>query len=186
MKVLALCGSLRTASHNRRLLELGVRHLASHGVDVDLAPASALDLPLFNQDLVDGAGGAFPAPVEALRRRFDGIDGLVIASPEYNYTMGGVIKNALDWLSRYRPMPMAGLPGLVMASSTGVIGGIRGLWQLRIPLEGCGVLLHPDMFALPSSGKAFDEVGNIVDAALSERFEKSIANWVVYARKLRA
>jgi chromate reductase len=186
MKVLALCGSLRAASHNRRLLELGARHLASHGVEVDLAPPSALDLPLFNQDLVDGASGGFPPAVEALRRRFDGLDGLVIASPEYNYTMGGVIKNALDWLSRYRPMPMAGLPGLVMATSTGVIGGIRGLWQLRIPLEGCGVLLHPDMFALPSSGKNIDENGNIADPALAERFEKSIGQWVTYARKLRA
>ncbi len=185
MKILALCGSLRASSLNRRLLALAARGLEDRGFEVDLADADALRLPLFDQDAVDAAGGAFPASVEALKDRLLAADGLVIASPEYNYSVAGTTKNAIDWLSRYRPMPFGGRTGLVMAASPGPIGGIRGLWQLRIPLEGCGLLLHPEMFALAGANKAFADDGSLVDAGLADRFNKNLDAYADFTRRLR-
>jgi len=185
MKILALCGSLRKESLNGRLLDLAVKKIEAHGFEVDLAPRDAIDLPVFNQDVVDAADGAFPAVVVALKERLAAADGLIIASPEYNYSIPGGLKNAIDWLSRIRPIPFAGKTGLIMGASPSPIGAIRGLWQLRIPLEGCGVLLHPDMFALAAAHKAFNEAGALEDAGLAERFDSAIAAYVDYTRKLK-
>jgi chromate reductase, NAD(P)H dehydrogenase (quinone) len=80
---------------------------------------------------------------------------MIIASPEYNFSIRGTLKNAIDWISRIRPVPLRGKSALLGAASRGTIGGIRGLWQLRILLEGLGVHVYPDMFALETAEEAF-------------------------------
>jgi NAD(P)H-dependent FMN reductase len=119
-------------------------------------------------------------------RRIEAADGLMIASPEYNYSMPGTLKNAIDWVSRARPMPLRGKSGIIMSAATGMIGGIRGLWQLRIPLEGLGVFLYPDMYSLPHSGTAFDEQGHLVDPTRMERLENVVAGYVRVGESLAA
>src|SRR5688572_20318382 len=96
-RILALCGSLRAGSLNRRLLDLAVRAASRAGAEVDPVESQALNLPLYDGD-VEQAG--VPEGVAALKSRVASSAGLLIASPEYNHSIPGGLKNALDWLSR--------------------------------------------------------------------------------------
>jgi len=184
MKVFALACSLRRASLNKKLLGNAVTIIERHGVEVDLASLADFDLPLLNWDLVEDQAGAFPPAADALKARFLAADAFVLATPEYNYSVSAPVKNAIDWLSRYRPMPFRDKPGMLMAASISVVGGIRGLWQTRIPLEGCGALLYSDMFALPVAHTKLDADGTLTDPELLARLDQNIAGFLGYAKKL--
>lgn len=181
-KFLAFSSSVRNGSYNRRLIELAARHARELGAEVDLADFREFDMPLFNGDLNEESG--LPAGARALIRRLERADGLMIAAPEYNYSIPGNLKNAIDWASRSRPQPFKAKSGLIMAASPSVMGGIRGLWQLRIPLEGLGVFLHPEMFALAQAHVAFDDRGQILDATVAERLRQTVADFVQMATAL--
>ena len=89
--------------------------------------------------------------------------------------MPGVLKNLIDWTSRFRPQPFDGKHGLLMSASPSMGGGNRGLWALRMPLEHLGARIYPDMFSLAQAHKTLVD-GDIEDARLRERFEKNY--WV--------
>ena len=182
VRLLAFAASLRKGSLNRKLLRVAAEAARSQGAQVDLAEFAEFDMPLFNGDLHDAQG--FPPGAEALKRRLETVDGLLLASPEYNYSLPGTLKNAIDWLSRYRPVPLRGKSALLLATSNGAIGGVRGLWQLRIPLECLGVFVHPDMFPLPNGREAFLEDGSLRDPQAAERLDKLVANYLKAARAL--
>lgn len=90
-----------------------------------------------------------------LRRRLEANDAFVIVSPEYNSSMPGVLKNAIDWTSRHKPQPFNGRHALLLSASPSIVGGNRGLWALRIPLEHLGARVYPDMFSLAQAHEAF-------------------------------
>ena len=182
MKLLAFAASLRRDSHNRKLLRLAVDLAREAGVEVDLAEFHEFDMPLYNADLQNSSG--FPAGAAEMARRIEAADGLMIASPEYNYSIPGTLKNAIDWVSRMKPMPLAGKHGVLLAASTSPVGGVRGLWALRVPLEGLGVTLLPGMFALAQAPQAFDETGKLRDPELQERLRKLVQGYLVMGRKL--
>lgn len=184
MRILAFAASLRATSHNRRLIALATTIARDAGAEVDLADFHEFDMPLYDGDLQ--ASGGLPTGALELVRRIEAADGIMIASPEYNYSIPGTLKNAIDWVSRARPQPLRGRSGMIMAASTGVIGGIRGLWQLRIPLEGLGVMLSPDMFALASAASAFDEHGALVDEVLAKRLDATVRGYVAMGERLAA
>jgi NAD(P)H-dependent FMN reductase len=167
---------------NKKLLAVAVARLRDLGAVVDQADFADFDAPLYNGDLQAAEG--FPAGVQEFARRLVAADGLVVASPEYNYSLPGTLKNLIDWASRMRPVPFRGKSGLLLSTSTGVIGGIRGLWQLRIPLEGNGVFVYPDMFALASGGQAFDESGGLANPAMRERLEQLLICYLQMGGKL--
>jgi chromate reductase len=96
----------------------------------------------------------------------------------------GTLKNAIDWVSRMKPMPLRGKHGVLLAASTSLVGGSRGLWALRVPLEGLGVMLLPDMFALAQAPQAFDEHGKLKDPELQERLRKLVHGYLDMGRKL--
>jgi NAD(P)H-dependent FMN reductase len=110
-------------------------------------------------------------------------DGIVIATPEYNYSIAGPLKNAIDWISRMKPFPTQGKPILLLATSVGSAGGIRGLWQTRIPLEGCGAFVYPDMFWLPNGPSAVGDEG-LTDPKQRERLDKMMHAFLQFAAKL--
>ena len=85
----------------------------------------------------------FPAGAEALCRRLEEADGFVIASPEYNASMPGLLKNTIDWVSRFSPQPFNELHGLLLSASPSMVGGNRGLWALRVPFEHLGARVYP-------------------------------------------
>jgi chromate reductase, NAD(P)H dehydrogenase (quinone) len=182
MRILAFAASLRKGSWNRRLLELGASIAREAGAGLDVAEFREFEMPMYDADL-DREQGLPPGGLE-LARRLKAADALLIAVPEYNYSIPGTFKNAIDWVSRVRPMPWRGKSVYLMSAAPSPMGGIRGLWQTRIPLEGCGAIVFPDMFALAHADKAFAADGRLNDAALMERLRKEIAGFVRVAEAL--
>ena len=119
-----------------------------------------------------------PEGAAELQRRLLASDGFVIASPEYNGSMPGALKNLVDWVSRFRPQPWHGRHGLVMSASPSMVGGNRGAWALRVPLEHLGSRVYPDMFSLARAHEAFDSDGNLSDARLQERLASTLAGFI--------
>jgi len=172
IRFLVFSASLRAESLNTRLARLAVAVIEAHGGAVDLASMAEFDAPSYNQDIQDGKG--FPPGPTELRSRLEASDAFVIASPEYNASMPGVLKNAIDWASRFRPQPFSERHGLLLSASTSMVGGNRGLWALRVPLEHLGARVFPEMFSLAQAHKAFTPDGGIASHPLAERFEHTI------------
>ena len=182
MRILAFAGSLRMQSLNRRLIGLAADIARDAGAWVDLAEFREFDMPIYDGDLERSSG--LPPGAVQLKRRLELADAVLIAAPEYNYSIAGPLKNAIDWVSRVRPMPWRGKSIYLMSASPSAAGGIRGLWQTRIPLEGCGALVFPDMFALANADEAFDEKGCLRDQELALRLRKEVVGFVCLAQKL--
>jgi chromate reductase, NAD(P)H dehydrogenase (quinone) len=172
VRFLVFSAALRAESLNSRLAQLAAEAIARNGGEVEMAAMRDFDCPSYDADVESSAG--FPSGAEEFRRRLEGCDGFVVASPEYNASMPGVLKNAIDWVSRYQPQPFNELQGMLMSASPSMSGGNRGLWMLRIPFEHLGARLYPDMFSLARANDAFDSAGHIADDVLRERFEQTI------------
>jgi NAD(P)H-dependent FMN reductase len=171
LRVLVFGASLRAESLNRRLAALAARIAGQFGATVDLASMQEFDAPSYDGDAESAQG--FPKGAEELRRRLIASDAFIVASPEYNASMPGMLKNLIDWASRFRPQPFDGKHGLLLSASPSMVGGNRGLWALRVPLEHLGAQIYPDMFSLAQAHDALVE-GDFVDAALRARFEKNL------------
>ncbi|MEO1480573.1 MAG: NAD(P)H-dependent oxidoreductase [Myxococcota bacterium] len=177
MNVFAMAGSLRAESLNKKLIAAAKTGAESLGATVDLADLGEFTLPLYNADVQSTNG--HPAAAVALGERIAGADAVLLASPEYNYSIPGVLKNAIDWLSRQRPNPFStGKPTLLLATSPGPVGGARGLWQLRIPLEGIGAYVHPQMYSLPFGDKALTDNGRLAEEDKQERLTALIGEFL--------
>jgi chromate reductase len=173
---LVFSASLRQGSLNTRLADLAAACIGRNGGEVDRARLAEVDCPSYNADVQDTQG--FPPGAEELRRRLEACDGFVIAVPEYNASMPGLLKNVIDWVSRFHPQPLNERSGLLMSASPSMAGGNRGLWSLRIPLEHLGARIYPDMFSLAQAHSAFDHQGRIANQQLQERFDDNIVNFL--------
>ena len=159
LHVLGISGSLRKASYNTALLRAAAE-LTPPGMTLesfDLAP-----LPLFNQD----AEKPFPEAVVEFRARVAQADALLIATPEYNSSVSGALKNAIDWASRSPQQPLNGKPVATMGASTGNFGTLRAQLHLRQILTHVGALpLGKPEVLVARAEQVFDPVGNLTDAA---------------------
>ena len=173
VRLLVFSASLRADSLNTRLALLARAVIERHGGIVDFARMSEFDGPSYDQDL-EAREGVPPGPRE-LNRRLEATDAFVIASPEYNASMPGHLKNAIDWVSRVRPQPFNARHGLLVSASPSMAGGNRGLWSLRVPLEHLGARVFPDMFSLAQAHQAFADDGTMADRTLGDRFEQNLA-----------
>jgi len=124
IKLVAFCGSLRQASFNKMALNAFIERVPA-GTSVQTID---IDWPLYNADI---QAKGFPDKVQAAQKALLEADGLVLASPEYNYGPSGVLKNAIDWLSRMTPQPFAGKPIAIFGAAGGVLGTARAQYQLR-------------------------------------------------------
>lgn len=158
LRILAICGSLRTASYN----------LAALAVLPELSPPDfavqilrLLEIPMFNQDALDAHG--YPPEVQRFRADLVAADGIVIATPEYNYSVPGVLKNALDWLAG-KPSLIAGKPVTVFSVAPNPIGGSRAQLDLRKILQALGalVLAQPET-TIGLAREKFDVAGGLTD-----------------------
>ncbi len=172
VRFLVFSGSLRADSYNSLLARLAGRVIEAHGGTVDMAAMGDFDCPSYDQD-VQTRDGLAPGAQE-FRRRLEANDAFVIASPEYNSSLPGVLKNAIDWVSRHSPQPFNERHGLLLSASPSMVGGNRGLWALRIPLEHLGARVFPDMFSLAQAHQAFGAESGIAHAPLRARFEQTI------------
>ncbi len=173
---LVFSASLREGSLNTQLADLAVAAIEANGGGVDRAWMRDFDCPSYDIDAQKADG--FPPGAEEFRRRLEACDAFVVSSPEYNASMPGVLKNAIDWVSRFQPQPFNERHGLLLSASPSMAGGNRGLWALRIPFEHLGARIYPDMFSLAQAHKAFDGEGRIADSQLQERFDANIVNFM--------
>jgi NAD(P)H-dependent FMN reductase len=176
VRYLVFSASLRADSLNSRLASLAAQAIAALGGDVDLASMREFDAPSYDADVQQDEG--FPPAAERLRLRLERSDAFVISSPEYDASIPGLLKNVIDWVSRYRPQPFNERHALLLSASPSMVGGNRGLWALRVPFEHLGVRLYPDMFSLAQAHNAFADDGRIANEQLHERFENNIANFM--------
>ena len=172
VRVLVFSASLRRDSLNARLAALAAGVVEEKRGTVDRASMADFDCVSYDHDAERRTG--VPSGAQSLRDRLFAADAFIIASPEYNASMPGVLKNAIDWVSRFKPQPFNGRQGLLLSASPSMVGGNRGLWSLRIPLEHLGARVYPDMFSLAQAHQAFDADGRIANATLQERFDRTI------------
>ena len=160
ISVLGICGSLRKGSYNMAALRTAIE-LKPPGMTIAVADISAF--PLYNEDV---RAQGFPPVVETFRRQIREADALLFATPEYNYSMPGVLKNAIDWASRPPDQPFAGKPVAIIGASAGMGGTARAQYDLR---RSCVFLdMHPVNRPEVLIGQAhtkFDAAGHLTDEA---------------------
>lgn len=166
LKFVGLCGSLRKASRNAGLLRYAGSHVPE-GVTFEFAEVG--DLPFYNGDITEK-----PAAVQRLVEQLKSADALVIACPEYNYSMAPALKNALDWASREAESPLAGKPLAIMGAGGGM-GTSRAQYHLRQTCVFLDLrpLNKPEVFANAFSA-SFNEAGDLVDEKLQELIRQQL------------
>ena len=180
LNILGLSGSLRKGSFNTAILCAAV----------DLAPAdmhirmrTLEEIPIYNEDV---RAEGYPAPVQALRDEIAPADGVLIATPEYNYSIPGVLKNAIDWASRPPDQPFEGKPVALMGASPGRIGTARAQYHLR----QCFVFLDSRVMNRPEvmvsgANKLIDENGRLIDDGTRQHIAKMLEAFALWCRRAR-
>jgi chromate reductase len=173
LNVITLCGSLRKSSYNA-MVQRALPALAPDGLTLKEAPPFAA-FPLYNAD-VQGATG-FPDPVTALADAIRAADGVIIVSPEYNFSIPGGLKNALDWVSRIPSQPFAGKPVALQSASPGPLGGGRVQYDLRRAMVflDAFVLNKPEIFIGGCAAKIDEKTGEIKDEATRNFIKQQLA-----------
>ncbi len=176
LRLLGVVGSLRTGSHNRALLRAIGEALPS-GASLTIYDRLG-QLPVFDPDRKDS-----PAIVDDFQQAIRGADGLVIATPEYNYSISGLLKNAIDWASRPPPTsPLRGKPVGIVSASTGMSGGMRAQYHLRqILVFTDSPTMHQPEVIIPRAQDRFDAEGRLTDESTREllrKFGASLVAWV--------
>jgi chromate reductase len=182
LRILGLCGSLRAASLNRGLLRAAIE-LAPVSMRITTFDDLKLVPPYDADDDVDPA----PTSVAALREAMRIADGLLFVSPEYNYSVPGQLKNAIDWASRGGiASPMRGKPCAVMGTSPGISGTMRMQHHLRqiLVFTDSPVLTQPEVI-LPKAGERFDAAGNLTDTSTRELVARQLVAFEGWVRALR-
>ncbi|MEM1316345.1 MAG: NAD(P)H-dependent oxidoreductase [Pseudomonadota bacterium] len=169
LKLLGISGSLRKDSTNTKLLHEAIRLFGAAEVEI-----GDLRLPLYDGDLEAAEG--IPAGVATLADQMRAADAIVFCTPEYNKNLPGVLKNALDWVSRTKPMPMGATPVAILSAAAGRAGGERSQYSLRHCLTPFSprVIQGPEVM-IAASGDAFDEGGRLKDERASGLVEKLMA-----------
>ena len=180
MKVLAISGSLRKDSFNTGLVR-AARELAPDGMTIDITDLAPL--PLYNDD-VRAAG--YPPAVAAFREAIRAADALLISTPEYNYSISGVLKNAIDWASRPPEPPLAGKPLAIMGASGGLSGTMRAQYHLRQICVFVDVLpLNKPEVMVRSAADKFDPSGRLTDEDTRAHVRRLLEALAAWTKRLR-
>ncbi|MBI2830205.1 MAG: NAD(P)H-dependent oxidoreductase [Chloroflexi bacterium] len=181
ISILGFAGSLRRGSYNRAMLR-ATQELLPNGTRLEIFELDRI--PTFNQDLEMN----MPEPVQEFKRKIKAADALLIATPEHNYSVPGVLKNAIDWASRpYGDSAFDGKPLAIISASIGMLGGARAQYHLRqmcVFLNMYPVNL-PEVFVAFAAQK-FDEQGRLLDEKAKEVIRQLMVNLVDWTRKLKA
>ncbi len=183
MRFLLFSASLRKESFNTRLARLAKEIIEKNAGIVDFAGMDEFDCPSYDGDAETESG--IPKGADEFNKRILANDALVICSPEYNGSMPGLLKNVIDWVSRFRPQPFNEKQTLLLSASPSMAGGNRGLWVLRVPLEHLGARVFPNMFSLATAHKAFNNDGKLIDETLVKRFADAVSGFMDLAEAQR-
>jgi chromate reductase len=177
-KVISICGSLRKGSFNRMLANV-LPSLAPAGMTI--TPGPSFEAPLYNADI---QAQGFPAPVEAFAAAVRAADGVIVVTPEYNFTIPGGLKNMFDWVSRMKEQPFINKPVAIQSASGGPVGGARMQYDFRkmmVYLDAI-TLNKPEVFVSLAQTKFDEKTGELKDETTRnfikqqlEAFDKFIA-----------
>ena len=171
MKVLAICGSLRSASYNRQLL-LAARDLLPGDAELELWDGLKA-VPPYDED---DDGESPPAAVQRLRDALTGADAVLFSTPEYNSSIPGVLKNALDWASRpIATNVLRNKPVAVIGASTGMFGAVWAQAELRKVLAATGARVLESELPVGRAHTRFDEQGALIDETIREQLRDVVA-----------
>ena len=180
MKILAVSGSLRAGSYNTALAR-AARELAPPDVEVELYEGLAR-LPAYDQDLDEGSAATPPA-VRKLRQRIEDADALLFVTPEYNGSIPGVLKNAIDWASaRHRGSSFTNKTVAIAGVTTGEFGAIWAQQDLRKVLGISGARVIHGELPVPRGQEVFDETGRLIDPLVAERLREHLTHLVAEAQ----
>jgi len=169
MHILGLSGSLRKGSLNTAALR-ACQAMLPAGATMEIADLA--DIPLYNEDVRQQG---FPPAVQLLREKIAAADAVVIASPEYNYSIPGVLKNAIDWASRPPSQPFDGKPIALLGATPGGLGTARCQYHLRqVFVYLNGLILNKPEVMISGAPAKFDSEGNLTDAATAEQISKML------------
>lgn len=181
VRLAAFAASYREGSFNQQLLQAAIREAQAAGAEVTLLDYAALDAPLFRD--TDEDATELPAGVARLAEALLHHDGMLIASPEYNWSMPASLKNLIDWLSVDARAPLAGKTALLMTATPSTRGGITGLTQLRTPLMNLHVWVYPQLIGIGQCGEAIAD-GTLIYPKDSAYLSAHVAQFVAITQKL--
>jgi len=178
IKIIGLVGSLRQQSFNKALMQAAIE-LCPGGTEIEIAD---INFPLFNQDLESN----LPESVRIFKEKIRLADAILFATPEYNYSFSGVLKNAIDWGSRpFENNSFNGKPAAIMSASIGMIGGARAQYHLRQSFVYLNILPlnHPEVMVPFAQKKIMD--GKIIDEKTREKIKELVEALVEKAEKCK-
>lgn len=183
IRVLGISGSLRKKSFNTAALR-AAQELAPPGMTIEIYEGLR-DIPAYDDDVREASG--YPAPVQDLRDRIAAADAVLIATPEYNYSVPGVLKNAIDWASRPPAQPFDGKPVAIMGASPGVLGTARAQYHLRQTFVFLnGMLLNRPEVMIGQAASRFDAEGRLTDDKTREFLHSllvALQDWTLRLRR---
>ena len=176
-KILAFSGSIRNGSINQRLVTIAAKYAEQAGAEVTVANLADYQMPLYCPDWENENG--MPEEVIAFKDLMKSHNGFLIASPEYNGSLTGILKNTIDWMSRpYKDDPrMACFNGKIvgiMAASPGGLGGLRGLHHLRVILASIGTFVLPNQVAVGNAGTNLSDDESVKDDNLNNAVQNQV------------
>ena len=182
LDVLVICGSLRKGSYNAAIART-LPALAPGGMALRFAAPFA-DFPIYDADIQTGSG--FPAQVTAWADAIRSADGLIIVSPEYNWSIPGGLKNAIDWVSRMKDQPFKYKPVALQSAAGGILGGSRAQYHLRQCLTSIDAILfgRPEVIVTFAPQKFDEKTLTLKDATALDLIRQQLAGFEMFVRRL--
>jgi chromate reductase, NAD(P)H dehydrogenase (quinone) len=183
LNILVICGSLRKGSYNAALAR-ALPEFAPEGMKFTSAPAYDA-LPMYNADVQQSSG--FPAGAEALAAAIRAADGVIIVSPEYNWTIPGALKNAIDWVSRMQDQPFKEKPVAIQSCSQGPLGGSRMQYHMRMAMTYLNAFTFgtPEVIVGMAQNK-FDKDLKLTDETTRNFVKQQLAGFAKFIARVRA
>jgi NAD(P)H-dependent FMN reductase len=187
--ILAFAGSTRSGSYNKKLMHIAAQIARDAGAEVTQIDLRDFPMPLYDGDLESKQG--LPENAKKLKRLMCEHHGFLIAAPEYNSSITGVLKNAIDWASRPETneaslIAFSGKVAALLAASPGALGGLRTLVTVRMILGNLNMLVIPEQKAIPQAHQAFDEQGQLKDKTTHDAVESIVRRLVNVSAKMIA
>jgi len=183
LNILVICGSLRKKSYNAALTR-ALPELAPPELKLIAAPPFAA-FPLYNADIQDTSG--FPAPVNDLAEAIRAADGVLFVTPEYNWSMPGPLKNAIDWVSRLKEQPFEGKPVAIQSCSQGPLGGARMQyhWRMSMTFLKAFIFGTPEVFVGSAAAKFDKETLALTDQPTKDVVKAQLAAFAKFIAKMK-
>jgi chromate reductase len=184
LNILVICGSLRKGSYNAALTR-ALPALAPEGMNLITAPPIGT-LPLYNADIQDASG--FPGPAEDLAAAIRAADGVLFVTPEYNWSMPGVLKNAIDWLSRMKDQPFKEKPVAIQSASQGPLGGARMQyhWRMSMTFLAAFIFGTPEVFVGSAQNKFAKDTLELTDQPTKDAIKAQLAAFAKFVKRMKA